>query len=271
LKNVQNIYNKNSLYSSSFENLQAIPLNIKSITPVALHELLPINSLNNHNPKGIPETIHNSFSQVINIRHTYKRHFTCQTPIKQTVKIFPSLLKMFKPSEIKTHAFQVVPTGVDMAKSIAKFETDDKQQLQMGKFKIDNKSSKLVLEGELTTNGIAENKWSNSATGKSVITYSLGIRLSDEDLEFFETTQTTLGTFAGENYELTSIIKNDIVYLKCKDKKVFNAMSNVKCDTLFHGQKVTVTVDFKFYINLKDQKAGLVLHPVKYIFSQETD
>lgn len=161
--------------------------------------------------------------------------------------------------------------GVDMVKALAKFEKDEKHSLAMGKFKVDGKTIKLQLDGELSTNGVAENKWTNPTTNKATTTYSLGVALSDEDLEFFEKTANFLAEFVGGDYELTSLVKNDIIYLKAKDKKVFNAMSNVKADTLFHGQKVSVTVEFKFYINLKDEKAGIVLHPVKYAFTTETE
>lgn len=175
---------------------------------------------------------------------------------------------MSKPSEISTASLSCA--GVDMAKALAKFENDSKRSLEMGKFKVDGKSIKLVLNGELTTNGIAENKWS-SATGKSTVTHSLGLQLSEEDLSFFEEVANTLASFVGGDFELTSLVKNDVIYLKTKEKKVFNTMSNVKADKLFHGQKVEVVVEFKFYINLKDEKAGIVLHPVKYTFMAEED
>lgn len=176
---------------------------------------------------------------------------------------------MFKPSEIIQNSYTLTCAGVDMAKAIQKFEKDNKHQLEMGKFKVEGKSVKLLLEGELTTNGMAENKWTNSVTNKSTTTLSLGIALDEEDLQFFEAAADALAIFVGDDYELTSLVKNDIIYLKAKDKKVFNAMSNTKSDTLFHGQKVSVVVEFKYYINLKDEKAGIVLHPVKYNFIQE--
>lgn len=176
---------------------------------------------------------------------------------------------MSKPSEYL--ASTLICSGVDMEKAKAKFEKDNKHSLEMGKFKSEGKTIKLQLDGELTTNGIAENKWTNTATNKATTTYSLGIQLSDEDLEFFEKTANTLADFVGGEYELTSLVKNDIIYLKAKDKKVFNAMSNVKADTLFHGQKMSVIVEFKYYINLKDDKAGIVLHPVKYNFTVESE
>lgn len=176
---------------------------------------------------------------------------------------------MSKPSAIAITSLSCA--GVDMVKATEKYEKDKKHSLEMGKFKVDGKSIKLFLEGELTTNGIAENKWSNPS-GKSTVTYSLGIQLSEEDLSFFEEAANCLATFVGDNFELTSLVKNDVIYLKTKDKKVFNSMSNVKADTLSHGQKVVVTVEFKYYVHLKDEKAGIVLHPVKYNFiSDEED
>lgn len=164
----------------------------------------------------------------------------------------------------------VTCSGVDMAKTTQKYESDSKHSLAMGKFKSDGKYQKIILNGELTTNGIAENKWTNG-TSKPTTTYSLGIQLSEEDLEFFERVANNLATFVGDEYELTSLVKNDVIYLKTKDKKVFNSMSNVKADTLSHGQRVSIIVDFKFYINLKDQKAGIVLHPVKYTFMDDEE
>ena len=173
---------------------------------------------------------------------------------------------MSKPSEILNSC--ITCTGVDMEKAVAKFQSNSKHSLEMGKFKVDGKTVKLLLEGELTTNGVAENKWSN-ATGKATVTHSLGIQLSEEDLSFFEKVANHLAEFVGGEYELTSLVKNEVIYFKIKDKKVFNANSNVKADTLFHGQKASILVEFKYYINLKDEKAGIVLHPVKYTFSSE--
>ena len=177
---------------------------------------------------------------------------------------------MFKPSLISSDCFEISCAGVDMEKAMKKFEKGGKQ-LEMGKFKVDGKTVKLLLEGELTTNGLAENKWTNPTTNKSTTTHSLGISLDDDDLEFFESAANTLALFVGDDFELTSLVKNDIIYLKAKDKKVFNAMSNAKSDTICHGQKVSVIVEFKFYINLKDEKAGIVLHPVKYSFTKEEE
>jgi len=157
-----------------------------------------------------------------------------------------------------------------MAQASEKFQKDSKNSLAMGKFKVNGKTTKLILKGELTTNGIAENKWTNS-NGKSTVTHSLGIQLDDEDLMFFEEVANHLANFVGEDYELTSLVKNDVIYLKTKDKKVFNALSNLKADKLFHGQKVAVTVEFKFYINLADEKTGIVLTPVKYNFIAEEE
>ena len=175
---------------------------------------------------------------------------------------------MSKPSEITLSTLSC--SGVDMAKAISKFENDSKHSLEMGKFKVDGRTIKIWVEGELTTNGIAENKWSNS-TGKATVTYSLGIQLSEDDLTFFEGVANTLADFVGGDYELTSLVKNDVIYLKTKDKKVFNSMSNVKADTLFHGHKAAILVEFKYYINLKDEKAGIVLHPVKYTFTADEE
>lgn len=175
---------------------------------------------------------------------------------------------MSKPSEISLESLSCA--GVDMTKALAKFENDSKHSLEMGKFKVDGKTVKLLLEGELTTNGIAENKWSNS-TGKATVTHSLGIQLSEEDLTFFEGVANKLAEFVGGDYELTSLVKNDVIYLKTKDKKVFNSLSNTKADTLFHGQKAAILVEFKYYINLKDEKAGIVLHPVKYTFTADEE
>lgn len=178
---------------------------------------------------------------------------------------------MFKPSSITSDKI-ITAVGVDMVKATAKFDKDPKQHLQMGKFKLDGKSFKLALDGELTTNGIAENKWTNPKTGKATTSFSIGIAISDEDLEFLDGVSNILVKLLHDpDYELTNIVKNDIIYLKVKDKEIFNELSNVTWPTLSHGQKFLVVLDLKFYINFKDLKAGLVLQPVKYVFDTSTD
>lgn len=161
-----------------------------------------------------------------------------------------------------------ITMNFDMEKATQKYEKSSSNFIALGQCKDNGKSLKIYIEGELITHGIAENKFNNS--GKSVTSYSLGVSLEDPTVLFLDELTSKVGIvasiFPGESYTISNPVKDDVIYLKVKDKKTFKDFSNVKPEGLVRGQKVKVLLDVKFYVNLKDSKAGLTLQPLKYEF-----
>ena len=171
--------------------------------------------------------------------------------------------------------------NVDIKKSLANYEDTGKNFLAMGTFKIDNAPFKVVLRGELTTDGITTAEFNKTPS------YSFGLRLeSNDDLEAFEHVTNKVVEFigetveGGEDWELTRFVKDDKLYIKLKavDRKRFSVISNVKLDPkklgdsgLFRGQKVTVTGELGVYFNLVDKKAGITFAARKLSFEKEEE
>ena len=84
-----------------------------------------------------------------------------------------------------------------------------------------------------------------------------------------------------EEWDLTSPIKDDKIYIKLKtttDKKRFNIASNIKLDpkkiadaTIARGQKVQVIGELGVYCNLLDKKAGVTFAARKVTFTTEEE
>ena len=170
------------------------------------------------------------------------------------------------PAQIKA---PVVATGINIEKAKVKY-TSEKKYLEMGKIKLDGKPFLLELVGEVTTQGIAENEFEDKKTGKSIKKYSLGFQFANEDdLGNMDLFYKAVETYCPAEFEFTSPVKdNDIIYFNIKDLKQFNDMANKKHKTVSSGDFVTITSQVKFYMNFKDEKAGYVLHPTKYVFSE---
>ena len=168
----------------------------------------------------------------------------------------------FTPSQLSKST--LTTTGVDIKKAQSKFE-DGGAAFVMGNFKANGKSFKLKLVASVTSNGITENKWTNN--GKDSVTHSLGIKLEDDELEGVTELETFLATLIPDNFEITTVIKNnEILYPKVKDKKTFEALSNIKALQVVSGTECDILANLKFYRSFKDEKAGLVIQPVKYVF-----
>lgn len=174
------------------------------------------------------------------------------------------MIESITPSLITT---KVTASGINIEKAKTKYE-ETRKFLEMGKIKVDNKPFHLDLVGEVTTQGIAENKWEDKASGTTITKLSLGFSFSnDEDLANMELFLKAVEDFCDPDFELTSPVKdNDIIYFQIKDLKNFNAMSNKKSPAIRNSQAVTVTCNVKFYMNFKDKKAGYVLQPIKFVF-----
>jgi len=181
------------------------------------------------------------------------------------------------PSQLAKQA-NVRIANLDLKKSLEKYEENGKSFLALGAFKADKSSIKLVLKGELTTDGISSTDFNR------VPSYSMGIRLdNEEDLESFETFNNLLSTLVaecGDDWELTNFVKDDKLYIKLKvvDKKRFATLSNIKLDPkklgdsgLYRGQKVSVFGELGVYCHLVDKKAGVTFNLRKLVFEEETE
>jgi hypothetical protein len=174
---------------------------------------------------------------------------------------------MIEPITPATITLPITASGINIEKSEEKYKTARKF-LEMGKLKMDNKPFLVNLIGEVTTQGIAENKWEDKSTGGTVTKFSLGFSFTDdEDLVNMGLFDKAVEDFCPDDYDLTNPVKdNDIIYFNIKDLKQFDTMANKKNKAIRNSQGVTVTCIVKFYMNFMDKKAGYVLHPTKYVF-----
>jgi hypothetical protein len=189
-----------------------------------------------------------------------------------------SLVSLTPAQIVKTEDLQIV--NLDLSKAMTRFEDTGKGFLAMGTFRLGKAAFKLLLRGELTTNGIACNEFNK------VPNYSIGMQLDDqEDLEAFEKLNDLIITFLKnqnqkpEEWDLTSVVRDDRIYVKLKtnQKKSFEVLSNVKLDPkrlqesgLFRGQKVEVVAELAVYFNLTDKKAGITVGPRRLTFETES-
>ena len=169
--------------------------------------------------------------------------------------------------------------NIDIKKSLANYEDTGKNFLAMGAFKVDKTAIKILLEGELTTDGIT------SAEFNKIPSYSFGLRLdSNDDTEAFETLSEKFAEYLQENdcddWDLNHFIKDDKLYVKLKtiDKKRFGVLSNIKLDpkklgdsNLFRGQRVQVYGELGVYCNLPDKKGGITFTARKLVFSKDEE
>jgi hypothetical protein len=186
------------------------------------------------------------------------------------------------PSEIVTDASLQI-AHIDLKKAMQFHEDTGKNFLALGSFRLGKAAFKISLNGEVTTNGISVSEFNK------IPNYSFGLRFeNDEDAAAFEKLTEILSKFitestpdAKEDWELTSPIKDDKIYIKLKtttDKKRFNVASNVKLDpkkiadaTVARGQKVQVVGELGVYCNLIDKKAGVTFAARKINFTTEEE
>lgn len=175
------------------------------------------------------------------------------------------MIEQTTPSQIFSKS--VTAYGINIEKAEIKYK-ETKKFLEMGKMKLDNKPFHLELIGEVTTQGIAENKWEDKASGTTTTKLSLGFSFTnDEDLANMELFLKAVENYCPDDFELTSPVKdNDIIYFQIKDIKNFNAMSNKKSPSIRNSQAVSVKCNVKFYMNFRDKKAGYVLQPIMFFF-----
>lgn len=158
---------------------------------------------------------------------------------------------------------------LDFDKAHAKYESDSKNKIAMGKLKIGKDMVEVSMTGELTTNGYAHNKadWGES--------YSVGMRLDEAQTEMLQSlTQKVTDLCPG--FEITEPLKEDILYLKLKlnkDKKSFTSKSNIKLDPkkeaqVSSGTEFTAHCEISAYVSFENQKAGVTIKVLSLQFEE---
>lgn len=173
---------------------------------------------------------------------------------------------------------EIVLSGIDFAKAQKKYEDNAKFFITVGTYKAGKSAIKVLLQGELSTEGVTTAQFNGKAN------YSFGLILENEDLEAFEVFTETLVSFLNtgspdENWEVGQFVKDDKIYLKLKadsSGKKFPIISNVKLEPkkltesgLYRGQKVAVHGELGVYVNWADKKAGLTFNVRKLDFDLE--
>lgn len=147
----------------------------------------------------------------------------------------------------------------------------EKAWIKLLKFKdSENKSLKVTLEGTVTTNGISINSWEDKKS------FSIGFRFDDDDeLLAIDNFLLLVKKFTGDEYDIKSPAKDEIIYLKLKSKDNSSfapTKSNLKlspkkpADSVYQGQTLKATCELSFYINFRDKTSGLILSPLDLIF-----
>lgn len=176
---------------------------------------------------------------------------------------------------IKNPDLQLV---VDLIKAEAKYQESGKNFITMGKFRMKKSAFKIVMVGELSTDGI---NCSTFGEGKGAKTsYSLGFIPQEEDVIAIEKFASLVDELCPDDYDSSPIMKDEIMYLKLKTKdgKRFNFYSNIKLEPkkyqeapLYNGQQVKVTAEISAWFNFEDKKAGLTLAISKLEFELPAD
>lgn len=186
---------------------------------------------------------------------------------------------VLSPTQIAQHKSLRI-ANIDLKKSLSNYEDNGKSFLAMGAFKVEKTSIKIVLKGELTTDGIT------SAEFNKTPAYSFGLRLeNNDDLEAFDVLSDKITEFItdsnmDDDWELTRFVKDDKLYIKLKviDRKRFAVLTNIKLDPkklgdsgLYRGQRVSVFGELGVYFNLPDKKAGITFAARKLVFEKDED
>ena len=145
------------------------------------------------------------------------------------------------------------------------YDPNSKKSTEFITFKIADKRCQILINGHVSTNGIAVNEF------KKVKNYSIGVKLGDEDLKAL--TELTTGfikqTSLPNEYRITNPAKEDVVYFKLKiskDKKSFENVvtaSKYKLDPkkidhsgLERGDPITMIAEIGGYISYDTDTNG---------------
>lgn len=154
------------------------------------------------------------------------------------------------------------------------FETEPKKGLKTYPIVIEGKSLIENLSAEVTTNGISAHSWENGAT-----TFSLGIRLNDEEnYEYIDHLVQKLAEKLPEDFETTTPVKGESIYLKLKlkaDKKTFTTKTNIKINVskyqeadITRTQDLTAKLEFFAYVDMTNKRAGIAVTPIELTFQE---
>jgi len=166
------------------------------------------------------------------------------------------------PREIDSSDLSLYKFNFKLAQ--AAYDSDDSKFLHLASTKYRNKIFKLVMKGEITTNGINVADFPGNP-------HSLGFRFSDdEDQVCMESLTNLLADLdVDEKWDVKEIIKNDTLYLKLKlskDKTKYAFNCDARLDPkkphespLHRHQQIEVTANLNAYFNFKDKMMGLSL------------
>lgn len=165
----------------------------------------------------------------------------------------------------------IIDDKFDLAKGEKSFEENgSKRKIGIAKFKTDGRATIVSLKGQICTNGICVNEFSNGKV------YSLGFRFeTDDELENFNKFNEKLVDFVDQDYSCLNIVKDEVLYLKLKlknDKKGFLVESNKKLDPKKpsdfpqSGDEVVVKAEVSAFFNFEDKKCGVLLNLKSFDF-----
>lgn len=155
----------------------------------------------------------------------------------------------------------------DYEKSNLQFQKNAMKKISVGKFKKDSKLVEVVIEGEVSTNGISSNKFGT----KSV--YSIGVRIEDLAVDVaLDQLRLSIGdklpSEIAPEFTYSPVMKDDIIYFKLKpsaNNREFVVKSNMKLDMKKladyppSGTICQVTCQVQGWVNLEDKKYGVML------------
>ncbi len=154
------------------------------------------------------------------------------------------------------------------------YETDEKKGLKTFPITIEGKSLIENFQAEVTTNGISAHSWDNGITS-----YSLGIRLIDEDYYgHIDRLVQKLAEKLPDDFETTSPVKGESIYLKLKlkaDKKTFTTKTNIKINAgkyqeadITRTQDLMAKLEFFAYVDISNKRAGIAVTPIELTFQE---
>lgn len=173
---------------------------------------------------------------------------------------------MSAPSD---YEFSSLTNDVDVA------TLENQEKIVYSTIKVGKKPLRVVLRGELATDGINSKAFGNN------VTYSFGLKLADEaDTSALNSIISDL--IAVEEYETKPIVQDDDrMFIKlpvAKSGLKFSTKINIKYDfkkldeiDLYRGQDVEVYADVGAWYNIVDGKptAGMMLKATKVEFVQD--
>lgn len=164
------------------------------------------------------------------------------------------------PSAVDTDALSVI--RFDFDKSLEAFEQDHSKKIVIAPLRLQNKVFRLLLKGELFTDGINTAKFDNKVQ-------SIGILLSNptdtDGLKSLKDLFTNQLSIIPTQWDIKDVMKGDVIYLKTKTKDgKYRFQSDIKLDPkdpnkngLSRNQYVEVQVEAQVYLNFESEQAGL--------------